>query len=290
MRGTGGRRGSSKETKNQLAAYRAGLTMLVKLTDQHKLTDQQRGGAAVGVASASAAQAASAVQPGAIEDPAGGTRATVTARTAAAEDPASPSSPTVSDGHPSPGSDRPSPMTAVDGQATGGGGGDVGGVASPDVKEAPERESTTVPERAQETHPAAAITAVEVDKDHATAEPAAAEATAPGEDRRGGARPAGEDSSSSPDHNEAASPERAATTPASTTTGGTAVETAGGDLVARPSTSLGGVERIRRAADYVATHLQYNHVRAFVLLVEVVFVYFFSGGRTDDGCPSEVTT
>ncbi|CAB1104811.1 unnamed protein product [Ectocarpus sp. CCAP 1310/34] len=264
VRGTGARRGSSKETKNQLAAYRAGLTMLVKLTDQHKLADQQRGGAAVGVASASAAEAASAVQPGAMEDPAVGTRATVTARTAAAEDPASPSSPTDSEGHPSPGSDRPTPATAVDGQATAGGGGDVGDAASPDVKEASERESTTVPDRAQEAHPAAAISAVEVDKDHATAKPAVAEATAPPEDRQGGARPAGEDSCSSPDHNEAASPERAATTPASTATGGTAVETAGGGLVARPSGSLGGVERIRRAADYVATHLQYNHALAAV--------------------------
>ncbi|CAN0081347.1 unnamed protein product, partial [Ectocarpus sp. 12 AP-2014] len=263
VRGTGGRRGSSKETKNQLAAYRAGLTMLVKLTDQHKLADQQRGGAAVGVAAA-AAEVVSAVQPATIEDPAGGTRATATARTGAAEDPASPSSPPVSDGHPSPGSDRPSPATAVDGQATAGGGGDVGDAASPDVKEASERESTTVPERAQQAHPAAPITAVEVDDDHATAKPAAAEATLPGEDRQGGARPAGEDSSSSPEQNEDASPERAATTPASTATGGTAVETAGGGLVARPSSSLGGVERIRRAADYVATHLQYNHALAAV--------------------------
>ncbi|CAN0037125.1 unnamed protein product, partial [Ectocarpus fasciculatus] len=256
-RGTGGRRGSSKETKNQLAAYRAGLTMLVKLTDQHKLADQQRGGAAVAVAAAAAAEAAAAVQP-ATEDPAGGTRATATGRTTVDEE-ASPSSPPGSEGHPSPGSDgdRPSPATAVDGQATGGGGGsggDAGGVASPDAKEASEREATTVPERSQEAPPAAAI-AVEVDEDHATAEPAVAEATAPGEE---GARPAGEDSSS-PGHNEAASPERTATTAASTAIGGTAAETAGGGLVARPSASLGGVERIRRAADYVATHLQYNH-------------------------------
>eukprot|EP00903_Cladosiphon_okamuranus_P011707 g11010.t1 len=342
----GGRRGSSSKEamQSQLAAYRAGLSMLVKLTDQ-----QRSSSAAVSTVDATAVAPPSPGNPESenTETPerVAATAAAAAAATAVAGDgEAGSSSPPASDDQGGRGNQSSSPSTVTLGKAVVGEGerGDndapcaggappsgtatPGGAATPDEPKiepsapkiraatpdepkiepsAPEIQevvatagdgqadetspiapeaATTAPEvaaaaAAGKVEAAAAAAAAPPPTPSAAATEGAAAAPVPGEQRgqrqaEAAVEAAGEDTSAptspaSPDQKQVPLP----------SPGGSPAAVAGPGAGAEPGTAAGPgkaagsgtvalrpVDRIGRAADYVATHLRHNHVRVQELL------------------------
>lgn len=292
-RGSGSRRGSSSSsssskeaTQNQLAAYRAGLSMLVKLTDQQRSAVAAAGAAASSSAGNPAGE--NAEESTAVAMAAGPPVETTSAAAAAAADEeaavvtSSPSSThVVPDNHQQrrDGGDLSSSPTTAQYE--------TGLACTEDVQgggdDVPTAPGTTL--SGADTVPSAPEVAVAVEGGRESgvgSEPVAAVAATTacggGDDRQGQAGAAAEKESvptspvspnrqkvPSPGGSPAGAAATATVAPAAGVVDGVAGPGATGAVAVRPATL-----RIKRAADYVATHLRHNHV-SFFFFVSVIF-------------------
>ncbi|CAN0286012.1 unnamed protein product [Pylaiella littoralis] len=294
-RGSGSKRGSassstssSKEaTQNQLAAYRAGLSMLVKLTDQQRSAVAATAVAAVG-APASSSPAGNPAGENAEVAPAVAVAAeAVPAADEVAMSTSSLSSPTpvVPDNHrhrrdggdasAPPGTTAVSEMgLACTDDVQGGGGGDVPtgpGTTPPGADAAPSAPAVAVAVddgqdralRSEAAAPTEATTACEGEEDRPErAGVASDESAAPSSPVSPGRQEVPSPDGSPPAVEEAAAVAAAVMVAAAARTAdAVAGHGAIGAVAVRPATL-----RIKRAADYVATHLRHNHARVESLL------------------------